>query len=223
MEVPQWKVCQDRRRALNFSNTHRGGILPTWRAHLIHPDWLLNVLDALSTKVRKGDRQDLAYLIVRRTGDTHASWLRNALQSCGNVHTVAEQVTQRTPSRRRCGHRCGSSCGHQVAWLSSLRLERPAPPLRTAPPLLRFRTRQGHYRPPCSLCGPLAPNELVEDCAPFSQAFERADLVSSHETAIALNICCEDCDEASADTYRLWHACPQCTRNHSILCDGISR
>jgi hypothetical protein len=43
------------------------------------------------------------------------------------------------------------------------------------------------------------PNELVEDRAPFGEALERANLVSAHEATIALHICCEDCDEASAD------------------------
>jgi hypothetical protein len=50
---------------------------------------------------------------------------------------------------------------------------------------------------------PVFPNEPVEDCAPFGQALERADLVSAHEAAVALNICCEDCDELSADVHRL--------------------
>jgi hypothetical protein len=46
-------------------------------------------------------------------------------------------------------------------------------------------------------------NEPVEDRASFSLALERADLISAHETAVALNICCEDCDEASADFGRV--------------------
>jgi hypothetical protein len=50
---------------------------------------------------------------------------------------------------------------------------------------------------------PVLPNEPVEDCAAFGQPFERADLVGAHETAVALNICCEDCDEASADFRRV--------------------
>jgi hypothetical protein len=47
------------------------------------------------------------------------------------------------------------------------------------------------------------PNEPVEDCAPFGQPFERTDLVSAHQAAIALDIRCEDCDEASADFRRV--------------------
>ena len=50
---------------------------------------------------------------------------------------------------------------------------------------------------------PVFTNDPVEDCPPFSQAFERADLVSTHEAAVALHICCEDCDEASADCNRV--------------------
>ena len=46
-------------------------------------------------------------------------------------------------------------------------------------------------------------NEPLEDRAPFGQAPERADLVSTHETAVALHICCEDRDEASADFRRV--------------------
>ena len=50
---------------------------------------------------------------------------------------------------------------------------------------------------------PVVPNEPVEDCTAFCQALERADLISAHEAAVALNICCEDRDEASADFGRV--------------------
>ena len=49
----------------------------------------------------------------------------------------------------------------------------------------------------------MSPNEPVEDCAPLGEALERADLVSTHEAAVALDICCEDCDQASADCDRV--------------------
>ena len=48
---------------------------------------------------------------------------------------------------------------------------------------------------------PVFPNEPVEDCAPFSQPFERIDLVSAHEAAVAFHIRCEYCNEASADVH----------------------
>jgi hypothetical protein len=52
----------------------------------------------------------------------------------------------------------------------------------------------------CVRCAPpVFPNEPVEDCAPFGQPLERADLIAAHEAAVALDIRCEDCDEASAD------------------------
>jgi hypothetical protein len=47
------------------------------------------------------------------------------------------------------------------------------------------------------------PYEPVEDRASFGQPFQRADLVSAHEAAIAFNVRCEDCDEASADCNRV--------------------
>ena len=50
---------------------------------------------------------------------------------------------------------------------------------------------------------PVFPNEPVEDCAPFGQPLERADLISAHEAAVAFDIRCEDCDEASADCHRV--------------------
>jgi hypothetical protein len=50
---------------------------------------------------------------------------------------------------------------------------------------------------------PVFPNDPVEDCAPFGQPLERADLVSAHEAAVAFDIRCEDCDEASADYRRV--------------------
>jgi ATP-dependent DNA ligase len=37
----------------------------------------------------------------------------------------------------------------------------------------------------------------------FGQRLERADLVSAHEAAVALDIRCEDRDEASADCHRV--------------------
>jgi hypothetical protein len=43
------------------------------------------------------------------------------------------------------------------------------------------------------------PNDPVEYRAPFCQPLERADLVSTHQAAVAFDIRCEDCDEASAD------------------------
>ena len=49
----------------------------------------------------------------------------------------------------------------------------------------------------------MLPYEPVEDCAPFRQAFERTDLVGAHETAVALDIRCEDCDKSSADFRRV--------------------
>jgi hypothetical protein len=50
---------------------------------------------------------------------------------------------------------------------------------------------------PARYATPVVPNEPVEDRAPFGQPFERADLVSAHEAAVALHIRYEDCDEAS--------------------------
>jgi hypothetical protein len=47
------------------------------------------------------------------------------------------------------------------------------------------------------------PNKPVEDRAPFGQPFERADLIRAHKAAVALNICCEDCDEATVDCHRV--------------------
>jgi hypothetical protein len=46
-------------------------------------------------------------------------------------------------------------------------------------------------------------NDPVEDRASFAQPFERADLVSAHEAAVAFHVRCEDCDEASADWRRV--------------------
>ncbi len=61
------RLVGHRRRALSLSNTLRSDLLRfTRRTHLIGPDWLLNVLHLLNTKVRKGERQDLAHLIIRR-------------------------------------------------------------------------------------------------------------------------------------------------------------
>src|SRR5262249_27714421 len=64
----------------------------TRQTHLIRSDWFLDVLYLLKTKVHKGHRQNLAYLIVRRTGDAYASWLCNGLHASSDVHAVTKQV-----------------------------------------------------------------------------------------------------------------------------------
>jgi hypothetical protein len=50
---------------------------------------------------------------------------------------------------------------------------------------------------------PVFTNDPVEDRAALGKPFERSDLIGIHEAAVALNICCEDCDEASADFRRV--------------------
>src|SRR6516164_393058 len=74
------RFVRDRRQVLRLSNMRRPSV-PRFiqRAHVIRSNRLLNVFDMLSTKVRKGDRQDLAYLIVCSAGDTYAFRLRNGL------------------------------------------------------------------------------------------------------------------------------------------------
>ena len=67
----------------------------------------------------------------------------------------------------------------------------------------RKQIQQGHPARSVRCAAPMLPNELIEDRAPFSQPPERADLVSAHEAAVALDIRCEDCDEASADCHRV--------------------
>jgi len=50
-------------------------------------------------------------------------------------------------------------------------------------------------------CAPFVfPNDPVEYRAPFGQPFERADLISTHETAVAFDIC--------------WH--PSYCRHHAL-------
>ena len=41
---------------------------------------------------------------------------------------------------------------------------------------------------------PMLRNDPVEDRAPFGQPLERADLIRTHEAAVALDIRCEDRD-----------------------------
>jgi hypothetical protein len=55
---------------------------------------------------------------------------------------------------------------------------------------------------------PVFPNDPVEDRASFSQSLERADLVSTHQAAVAFDIRCEDSHEASTDCHRVGHVCP---------------
>ena len=67
----------------------------------------------------------------------------------------------------------------------------------------RKQIQQGYSARSVRCAAPMLPNELIEDRAPFGQPLERTDLVSAHETAVAFDIRCEDCDEASADFHRV--------------------
>jgi hypothetical protein len=50
---------------------------------------------------------------------------------------------------------------------------------------------------------PVFPNDPVKDRAPLGEPLERADFIRAHEAAVAFDIRCEDCDEASADVHWL--------------------
>jgi hypothetical protein len=49
----------------------------------------------------------------------------------------------------------------------------------------------------------MVPDELIKYGSPLSEPLESADLISAHEAAVARDISCEDCDEASADCNRV--------------------
>src|SRR5262249_16884232 len=175
-----------RRRSLSRS---------TRRIHLISSDGLLNVLHLLSTKVHKGNRQDLAYLVVRRSRDTHATRLRNRLQPRGNVHTITEEVSTAyhhvtdvdTDAEAYPAIRCETGVRFKQGGLrlnGALHGVHGTSELRKDPVARRVR-----------YAAPVVPNEPVEDRAPFRQPLERADLVSAHEAAVALHIRCEDGNE----------------------------
>jgi len=172
-------------------------------AYLIGSDWLLNVLHVLNTKVHKAHQQNLVYLIVRGPRDTHGPRLRQCLQPRGYVHSVSKQVP---------------SADHHVTDVHTnaeidLLVGRDTRVRFGQGGLRRHRALHGingasELREDTVACrvryaAPVVPNEPVEDCAPFGQSLERAHFVSAHEAAVALHICCEDCDEASADFRRV--------------------
>ena len=137
------------------------------------------------------------------TASGHVTAPALCLQTCRYVHSVAEKV---------------SSTHHYIA---DMHTNAEADAVVRCETGVRFG--QGFLRTNCALYGvssapelrkdtvarrvrytaPVVLNELVEDRTAFGQPLERADLVSTHEAAIALNICCEDRDEASADFRRV--------------------
>ena len=140
---------------------------------------------------------------MRGPGDTHGSRVRQCLQPRGYVHSVTKQVSSAhhyvadvdTDAEidvlvgrdtfvrlRQSGLRIHSAL-YGVNGTSELRKDTVARRVRDAAPVVA--------------------NEPVEDRAAFGQALESADLVSAHEAAVALHICCEDGDEASADCKRV--------------------
>ena len=173
------------------------------RTHLIGPDRLLNVLHLLNTKVREGHRQDLAHLIVGRTGDTHASRLRQCLQPSRNVHAIAEQVpgpdhhVADVNSNAEVDAAVGRETGVRFGQ-GRLRIHRALHRIHGAPKLRKdtVARRVGY-------AAPMVPNEPIEDRPTLGQPPERADLIGAHEAAIAFHICCEDCNQLPADVRKL--------------------
>jgi hypothetical protein len=49
---------------------------------------------------------------------------------------------------------------------------------------------------------PVVPNELIGDGSALGEPHERANLIGSHETAVALHVGSEDCDELTPDRKR---------------------
>ena len=92
-----------------------------------------------------------------------------------------------TPIRkliRRSGERVAVSFGQ-----SSLRLNRALNRIHSASKLGKdtVARRVGYTTP-------MFPNELIEDRPAVGEPLERTDLIGTHETAVALHICCEDCN-----------------------------
>jgi hypothetical protein len=84
------------------------------------------------------------------------------------------------------------------------------PSFATDPSQQQFRLRplccrkrkqiQGYTVARCvRYAAPVVPNELIEDRSALRQSLERADLIGSHETAVAFHVRREDCDELTAD------------------------
>jgi hypothetical protein len=129
-------------------------------------------------------------------------WLRQRLQTRRDVNCVSEQVARShhhvtdVDTNPKLDAAIGCETGVRFGQ-GGLRLHRALHRFYSASELGKDTiTRRVRY------AAPVFPNDPVDDCAPFSQAFERADLVSAHEAAVALHICCEDRNEASADCYR---------------------
>jgi hypothetical protein len=125
------------------------------------------------------------------------------LKPRGNVHTVAEQVSTAhhhvTDVDTNTEADATVGCDPRVSFgQGSLRLHRALNCVNGASELGKdtVASRVGYT-------APVLPNEPIEDRTPFCQAPEGADLVSAHETAVALHICCEDGDKASADFRRV--------------------
>jgi len=120
-----------------------------------------------------------------------------------NVHAVTEEVPSAyhyvadvdTDAEADAAIRCETGVRFGQG---SLRLYRALHRLHSASELRKNTiARRVRY------AAPVFSNDPVEDCAPFGQALERADLITAHQAAVALHICCEDCDEASADFRRV--------------------
>jgi hypothetical protein len=125
------------------------------------------------------------------------------LQPRRNVHTVAEEVSSAhhyvTDVDTNTEADVMVGCDPRVSFgQGSLRVHRALYGVNGAPELRKDTiARRVRY------AARVLPNEPVEDRAPFGQTLERADLIGTHEAAVALHICCEDCNEASADFRRV--------------------
>jgi hypothetical protein len=125
------------------------------------------------------------------------------LKPRGNVHTVAEEV----PSAYHyvTDVDTDAEIDALVSGEAGVRFSESSLRIHSALHRVNRTSELGKRTIARCICypAPVVSNEPVEDRAPFGQLLERANLVSPHETAVARNVCREDCDEASAEFRRV--------------------
>jgi hypothetical protein len=142
-------------------------------------------------------------VLVGNTRNTDAPWLRQRLETRRDVNCVSEQVARShhhvtdVDTNPKLDAAVGCETGVRFGQ-GGLRLHRALHRFYSASELGKDNiTRRVRY------ATPVFTNDPVEDRAAFRQTFERADLLSAHEAAVALHISCEDGDETSADFRRV--------------------
>jgi hypothetical protein len=173
------------------------------RLNLVGAYGLLDVLNCLRTKVSELQRQDFPHLIIGHTGDAEPTSFRKRLQSRGDVHSIAKQVTgadHHVPDMRPY-----AEINVTALREPRVRFDQGILSLHGTPDGIN-RTAKLREHTIASRVGDTASvrcNQAIQDFPARSEGIKGSDLVGPHEATVALNVSRKDSSQPALHCNRL--------------------